>query len=653
MTDGGGSVSSLAQACLWALVGLPTVAGAVLLLAPRGRAERVAPAAGPAVAAATSALAVVVALTRPTVAVPFVAGSDLALGVDGLAAVVAPTVALVATLVLLAGAVDVRESRARFHGLMLVFLAAAVLTVTATTMPTLLLAWEVMGATSYALIGFAWREDRKVGSGLTAFVTTRAADLGLYVAAAAALAGGAGLDLDALASASPGWRDVLALGVLVAALGKAAQLVLAFWLSRAMDGPSPVSALLHSAAMVAMGGFLLLRLSPLLQATSWAGPAAAWAGALTTVALGVVAIGQRDLKQLLAASTSAQLGYVVMAGGLGAVTAGTAHLVAHAVTKAALFLAAGAWLSALGTKQLGGLRGAVAGWPVLRVAASVALLCLAGVPPARALGVQGPRARRGPRAVPDAVRGRADRSRRLRGLRRRGAAGALETGHDGRRSRRRRGVRGSEEEPRGIVPVATDGRPSRCSPRAHWRSGLLAVPAISTALASTVGGEVVHPGTPELLASGLLAIAVVVAVWGRPLPQPRWALTWLGLERTAHVVVVRPTLCTASVPRPHRPAAHPDGLDGGRWRGRLAGGAAASDDAVIGGAVEGGVDATGALARGAERVDLRWIHGAVLASPGRCGGREPWLADRRPVSSTSTTSKPSCSSRPASRSSSS
>ncbi len=601
----------LAQASLWALVGLPTLAGAALLLAPRGRAEGVAPAAGLVAAAATSALAVVVALTRPTVAVPFVAGSDLGLGVDGLAAVVAPTVALVATLVLLAGAVDVRESRARFHGLMLVFLAAALLTVTATTMPTLLLAWEVMGATSYALIGFAWRDERKVGSGLTAFVTTRAADLGLYVAAAAALAGGAGLDLDALASASPGWRDVLALGVLVAALGKAAQLVLAFWLSRAMDGPSPVSALLHSAAMVAMGGYLLLRLSPLLQATSWAGPAAAWAGALTTAALGVVAIGQRDLKQLLAASTSAQLGYVVMAGGLGAVTAGTAHLVAHAVTKAALFLAAGAWLSALGTKQLDGLRGAVAGWPVLRVAASVALLCLAGVPPLALW------------ASKDLVLAAAlEQSPTLYAVGLFGAAASAAyagtalrvlwkpvTRDDVKEAAR---LRGSEEEPRGIVPVAMTASVAVLATGALVL-GVLGVPAISTALAGTVGGEVVHPGTPELLASGLLAIAVVVAVWGRPLPQPRWALSWLGLERAAHVVVVRPTLSTAwFLDRTDQQLTRMVSTAAGGVVA-LAGGAAASDDAVLGGAVEGGVDATGTLARGVYRVDLRWIHGAVLA----------------------------------------
>merc|ERR1711965_1184935 len=119
-----------------------------------------------------------------------------------------------------------------------------------------------------------------------------------------------------------------------------------------MEEPSPVSALLHSAAMVAMGGYLLLRLSPLLLASGWAGWAAAWIGAATTIVLGVIAIGQSDLKQLLAASTAAQLGFVTLAAGIGATAGGTAQLIAHAATKALLFLIAGAWLAATGTKQL-------------------------------------------------------------------------------------------------------------------------------------------------------------------------------------------------------------------------------------------------------------------------------------------------------------
>ena len=312
---------------LWLLVLLPALVGGGLALS---HLERAAAAISVATAAATAALSVLVAVSGPRVSMPFMAGSDFALGVDALSALMAPTVAVVTLLVLVFSAGEITESRARFHGLMLLFASGALLTATAETLPALLFAWEVMGATSYALIGFWWRENRRVSAGLTAFVTTRTADLGLYLAAGAALAGGAGLALADLPASSDGWRHVVAAGVLVAALGKAAQLPFSFWLSGAMEGPSPVSALLHSAAMVAMGGYLLLRTEPLLAATVWAAAAAAWVGALTALLLGAVAVAQHDLKQLLAASTAAQLGFVVLAAGVGGVTAGATQLVAVA-----------------------------------------------------------------------------------------------------------------------------------------------------------------------------------------------------------------------------------------------------------------------------------------------------------------------------------
>jgi len=258
------------------------------------------------------------------------------------------------------------------------------LTVTATTLPLLLVGWELMGATSYALIGFWWTDERRVTSATTAFLTTRAADVGLYIAAGAAVAGvhvtGRG-DLASLASASPGWRDVIAAGVLLAAAGKSAQLPFSFWLSRAMDGPSPVSALLHSATMVAAGAYLLLRMAPTMHATGWAAATVAWLGAATAVLLGLVALAQPDLKQLLAASTCAQVGFMVLAAGSGAVAGGTVQLVGHAATKALLFCLAGVWLSALGTKQLAALRGAARRWRSVGVLFTIGTLGLAGVPP--------------------------------------------------------------------------------------------------------------------------------------------------------------------------------------------------------------------------------------------------------------------------------
>lgn len=371
--------SGLSVVALWLVTLGPAVVGALLcLVAP---ARRVACAAGLATAAAVVGLAVLVAVQQPAATAPFVAVAPFAVGVDDLSAVVLVTVSVVALLVLVFAVGDVTEAPARFHGLMLIFVSAVALTVTAQNLLTLLIAWEVMGATSYALIGFRWRDPATGEAGMVAFVTTRAADIGLYIAAGAALAGGAGLGLGQLTQASSGWRDVMVAGLVVAALGKAAQLPFSFWLGRAMAGPSAVSALLHSAAMVAMGGYLLLRVADLLQVTGWAATTVAWAGALTALSMGAVAVLQSDLKQLLAASTAAQIGFIVMAAGIGAVAGGTAHLVAHAATKALLFLVAGAWLSGFGTKKLAELGGAARRWPGVGVMAVIGLLSLAGVAP--------------------------------------------------------------------------------------------------------------------------------------------------------------------------------------------------------------------------------------------------------------------------------
>ena len=265
---------------------------------------------------------------------------------------------------------------------MLIFAGAMLVTVTATTLALLLMGWEVMGAASYALIGYWWRQPRRVTAANVAFLTTRAADLGLYVAAGAAMAGGvSGLALAGLPGASPPWLDVVTAGVVLAAFGKSAQLPFSFWLSRAMEGPSPVSALLHSATMVAAGAYLLLRTQALLAASGWGAPAVAWTGAVTALVLGLVAVAQADLKQLLAASTCAQVGFMVLAAGAGGVAGGVMQLVAHAAVKSLLFLAAGAWLTALGTKQLAALRGAARQYPLVGAAFTVGALTLAGLPP--------------------------------------------------------------------------------------------------------------------------------------------------------------------------------------------------------------------------------------------------------------------------------
>ena len=536
------TTTGLSALALWLVVALPAVTAGLLTTLPPLR-RKAAPVAV-VVSGLTAVLSVVVAIARPRVAFPFVAGSDFALGVDGLSALVLPTVTVVTLLVLIFAAADVRENRARFNALMLLFAAAAALTATATTLPALLTGWEIMGATSYALIGFWWWEERRVSAGLTAFLTTRTADLGLYLAAAAAVASGVGLSLDGLPTASGPWLHVIAAGVVVAALGKAAQLPFSFWLSRAMEGPSPVSALLHSAAMVAMGGYLLLRAEPLLAATSWALPVTAWVGVLTALVLGVVALAQRDLKQLLAASTGSQLGFVVLAAGVGSVAGGTAQLVAHAATKALLFLAAGAWLTALGTKHLGGLVGVARRWPLVGWCATIGAAALAGLPPLSLW------------ASKDAVLGAALATSPwlyAAGL----AAAALSAAYAAKiivviwRAPSKTEVtaarRHLDEEEQGTRDVTT-GQRVPLLPLAFGAAvlGVLALPPLAGAVARTVGGDTGGAASPlELATSGLVTVVVGLAVWRWGTPAPAWAAGWLGLERVAHRVIVDPTLALA------------------------------------------------------------------------------------------------------------
>ncbi|GAA2025683.1 hypothetical protein GCM10009740_14230 [Terrabacter terrae] len=635
----------------WVLVGLPAAAGAILAAGAGGRRPGRPPETEPAarlgaeaaadrsaavrpvdrlaapvavlVASAVVVLAFVSAVSRPRASAPFlgsVDGGGFGLEVDGLAAAMVPTIAVVTLLVLvfslgtadgeLTGAVG--AGRARFHGLMLLFAAAALVTATATTLPTLLLAWEVMGAMSWALIGFRWSEERRVSAGLTAFLTTRTADLGLYVAAGAAVAGGGGLALDRLAAVAPGWRDVVAAGIVVAALGKAAQLPFSFWLSRAMEGPSPVSALLHSATMVALGGFLLLRVQPLLTATGWAGPFVAWLGAISAVALGVVALAQRDLKQLLAASTAAQLAFVVLAAGTGSLVGGSAQLVAHASTKALLFLAAGVWLALLGTRSLDQLAGVARRWRVVGWSATLGALSLAGIAPlslwatkdavlASLLDPAGPRVPAAGLLYAVALVG-----------------AALSAAYSGKIL----ATLWSARLPGGADPVRPGGdeRPgaARTVPLVVLATGsvvlgALALPPVVSWFAGTVGASVPAVVWPSLIGAAVLSLAVAgVTVWvvraGR-LPEPGWARHWLGLEEAAHRLAVRPAFALArALDAADRRAVEPVPLAAATLARRAAQALAGFDLHVLAGAVSLAASGVRSLAERARRPQTGQLH---------------------------------------------
>ncbi|MEV0667435.1 NADH-quinone oxidoreductase subunit L [Actinomadura luteofluorescens] len=529
----------------WLLPAAPIVTG-VLLLTGRfvlgRRLDRPAPAI--AVGAALIALCLAIAATaaRPAVRFPLFDQIPAGLAVDGLSAVLVLTVTSVSLAVLLfaAGEFAPDESRARFFGLMLVFTGAMLVTVTATDLAVLLMGWEVMGAMSYALIGFWWREPKRVGSADISFVTTRAGDLGLYFAAGAAFIGTGSLDLDGLAGADGPWPDLIAAGVVLAALGKSAQLPFSFWLSRAMDGPSPVSALLHSATMVAAGAYLLLRLEPLLAATGWAATLVAWVGALTALLLGVVALAQRDLKQLLAASTCAQIGFMVLGAGVGAVAGGAAHLVAHAAVKSLLFLGAGAWLSALGTKDLAELHGAARRYRLVGASFGVGMLALAGLPPLSLW------------ATKDTVLSAAlEHSPVLYavGL----AAALLSAGYATRAllsvARPVDAATRTDTEETGTRHVGLLERlPLPALALGSAALGVFALPLVDEAWRDLLGtGPEPSPGLAEMAFSSALVLLALAATWalmrrGARL-QAAWAspaLHWLHLERLAGLLVARP-----------------------------------------------------------------------------------------------------------------
>ena len=585
---------------------LPAASGVALCLLGR-RARRAAIPVSLATATGTVALAFVVAITRPSLEVPFFAGAPAGLAVDGLTAIVLPAVTVVTLLVLIFAAAEGTESPERFHGLMLIFASAVAVTVTATTLPALLFAWEIMGAMSWALIGFQWREERRVQAGLVAFTMTRAGDLGLYLAAGAAVMGGAGLAFTDLPEASSPWRDVVAAGILAAALGKAAQLPFSSWLSRAMEGPSTVSALLHSAAMVAMGGYLLLRVAPLLEVTGWAATTAAWVGALTALLLGAVAVAQRDLKQLLAASTAAQLGFIVLAAGVGSIAGGASYLVAHASTKALLFLVAGAWLAALGTKQLSALHGAARRWPVVGVLFTIGALSLAGIAPLSLWALKDELLAVALETSPVLY---------IVGL----AAAALSAVYSGKAifvawGRADDAVEaGYDEEQPGIRHIGRGERvPLVVLAAGAALLGILSLPPVNEPLKAMLGEEgTATPGALELAGSAVLALAMLGLVAWKRVPQPAWAANWLGLEKAVRTVVVGPTLFLserlarfddALLDRGVLAVAH--GAFSAAWRlGRF-------DDAGLDVVVESTAHAGTVAGSRAARADDRGVDGAV------------------------------------------
>jgi NADH-quinone oxidoreductase subunit L len=291
------------------------------------------------------------------------------------------------------------ENFTRFFCFLSLFAGAMLGLLIANSLLLLFMCWEVVGLTSYLLIGFWYERPAAAAAAKKAFITTRIGDLGLLLGMVWLYGQtgtllfydhGAGCmehtALSMLATQTIGFGMAASTGIALlifcGAVGKSGQLPLHVWLPDAMEGPTPVSALIHAATMVAAGVYLVARVYPLMSAgTGEALEVVAWVGALTAIFGALVAVAQDDIKRILAYSTVSQLGYMMMGIGVGGVAVGVFHLIAHAFFKALLFLGAGSVIHGLmgeqDIREMGGIRK----WmPVTFATYAVGTLALCGFP---------------------------------------------------------------------------------------------------------------------------------------------------------------------------------------------------------------------------------------------------------------------------------
>jgi NADH-quinone oxidoreductase subunit L len=352
----------------------------------------------------------------------FQAGSEwVSLGwvLDPLAAVMLVMVTFVGTLIFIysVGYMAHDENFARFFCFLSLFAGAMLGVVIANSLLLLFMCWELVGLTSYLLIGFWYQRPSAAAAAKKAFITTRIGDLAfllgmvwLYAQSGTLLFydGGAGcMEHSALVamvaqttSIGMAVSTAIALLIFCGAAGKSGQVPLHVWLPDAMEGPTPVSALIHAATMVAAGVFLVARVYPLMSVSLSASPllhtpgaietaitsttalkVVTWVGAFTAVFAASIAVAQNDIKRILAYSTVSQLGYMMMGLGVGGVAVGMFHLITHAFFKSLLFMGAGSVIHGCHEEQdirrMGGLRK----WmPVTFGAYAVGMLALCGFP---------------------------------------------------------------------------------------------------------------------------------------------------------------------------------------------------------------------------------------------------------------------------------
>ncbi len=319
-----------------------------------------------------------------------------ALQVDALTAVMLVVVTTVSSLVHLYswGYMEEDPSQPRFFAYLSLFSFAMLMLVTADNLVQMFFGWEGVGLASYLLIGFWYHKPSANAAALKAFVVNRIGDFGFSLGIFATFLVFGTVSIPAILAAAPGMAGstigfaglrcdtmtLICLLLFVGAIGKSAQLPLHTWLPDAMEGPTPVSALIHAATMVTAGVFMVCRLSPMFEVSETARSVVTYVGAATCIFAATVGCAQNDIKRVIAYSTCSQLGYMFFAAGVGAYGAAMFHLFTHAFFKALLFLGAGSVIQAMHHEQdmryYGALRGKI---PVTFWVMVVGTLAITGV----------------------------------------------------------------------------------------------------------------------------------------------------------------------------------------------------------------------------------------------------------------------------------
>ena len=322
---------------------------------------------------------------------------DWSLRIDTLTAVMLVVVNTVSAFVHLysIGYMEEDPYRPRFFAYLSVFTFFMLMLVTADNLVQLFFGWEGVGLASYLLIGFWYHKPEANAAAIKAFVVNRVGDFGFALGIFALFMLVGAVDLDTIFAQAPsltgnaiwffGWRadalTLICLMLFMGAMGKSAQFLLHTWLPDAMEGPTPVSALIHAATMVTAGVFMVARLSPLFELAPNAQTFVTFIGATTAIFAATIGLVQNDIKRIIAYSTCSQLGYMFVAMGCGAYSVGMFHLFTHAFFKALLFLGSGSVIHAMHHEQdirhMGGLKDRI---PYTYIVMIIGTLALTGFP---------------------------------------------------------------------------------------------------------------------------------------------------------------------------------------------------------------------------------------------------------------------------------